>query len=82
MTRKFKKQIWIFCAGIAYGSLNTGAICYGWYKSTYASSPQAIIDTSMGGETVVRYVNGKAMELVFRPEIKPANGVKPPIVKK
>jgi hypothetical protein len=58
--------------GIIIGVYHTGAIWYGWYKYSYASSPQAIIDSSQGGETIVRYKDGKAMELVFRPtETKP-----------
>jgi hypothetical protein len=62
-----RKQVYFLLTGIMYGSVNTGAICYGWYLLDKASSPQAIIDSSQGGETIVRYVNGKAMELIFKP---------------
>lgn len=50
--------------------------CYAWRLVNYSSSPQAIIDTSQGGETIVRYVDGRPMELVFNPEKKPKQSAK------
>jgi len=71
-----KKKIGFFCAGIVYGAINTGAICYGWYKAAQASSPQAIVDTAQDGETVVTWKNGKVAELIFRPVTIKPDGVK------
>jgi len=68
------RDVFIAIFFLVIGASSAIGGCWVWHLLEYKGSPQAIVDSSQGGETIVRYKDGKAMELVFKPATPEKNG--------